>query len=336
MDTGSAGGAQGAWTAPATCGELVQGFHRGRWLQIAAPVELYRAARADVVSFERAAPGACGRYAKVQLGLGMLLRALPGRALRATLGGDEIPRGVGFGSSTADLGAALRAGAEALDLREPCDAVVRAALQVEPTGGSLLPGLVLFDHRAGTIREPLGPPPPLNILCIRLQGEVDTVAFNRRLPARLPEHALRAWDGAFRLCAEGIACGDLRKVGDASTASAEAAHHLGCPPTPPGLAMCARETRSIGVARAHSGTVWGLLYPATETPAPEEVADMLSHAGVMTVPPLPSRSRAMVVLLKLIGGGCRVAPSLEMPLSCSVDARGPPEVRSEADAAPPL
>ena len=336
MDTGPAGRAQAVWAAPASCGELVQGFHRGRWLQIAAPVDLYRAARAEVVPFERAGPGASGRYAKVHRGLGILLSGLPGRALRATLGGDEIPRGVGFGSSTADLGAPLRAGADALELREPQDAVLRAALQVEPTSGSLLPGLVLFDHREGTIREPLGPPPRLNILCIRLPGEVDTIAFNRRLPARLPEHALRAWDGAFRLCAEGIALGDLRKIGAASTASAEAARHLGCPPVPPGLATCARETRSVGVVRAHSGTVWGLLYPASETPAPEEAADRLSHTGVAAVPALPTRSRAPVALLRLVGGGCRVAPPSEMPLSCGVDARGPPEVRSEADAAPPL
>ncbi len=336
MDTDSAGSAQAVWAAPATCGELVQGFHRGRWLQIAAPVELYRTARAEVVPLDEADPGASGRYAKVQLGLGMLLRGLPGRALRATLGGDEIPRGVGFGSSSADLGAALSAGADALHLPEAHEAAVRAALEVEPTSGSLLPGLLLFDHREGTIREPLGSPPSLNILCIRQAGEVDTVAFNRRLPARLPQHALRAWDDAFRLCAEGIARGDLRKIGAASTASAEAALHLGCPPAPPGLALCARETRSIGVVRAHSGTVCGLLYPVTETPPPEKVADMLSHAGVVTVPPLPARSPAMVTALRLVGGGCRVAPRMEMPLSCCVDARGPPEVRSEADAAPPL
>ncbi|MDE2753678.1 MAG: hypothetical protein OXI83_13965 [Gemmatimonadota bacterium] len=336
MDTDSAGSAQAVWAAPATCGELVQGFHRGQWLQIAAPVELYRTARAEVAPRDWADPGTSSRYAKVQLGLGMLLRGFPSRALRATLGGDEIPRGVGFGSSTADLGAALRAAADALDLPEPCDAVVRAALQVEPTSGSLIPGIVLFDHRKGTIREPLGPPPPLNILCIRLPGEVDTVAFNRRLPARLPGHALRAWDGAFRLCADGIARGDLRRIGAASTASAEAARYLGCPPAPTGLAICARESGSVGVVRAHSGTVWGLLYPATETPAPEEVADMLCRAGVVTVPALPACSPATVASLRLVGGGCRVAAPKEMPLSCCVDARGPPEVRSEADAAPPL
>ena len=336
MDTDSTGSAQAVWAAPATCGELVQGFHRGRWLQIAAPVELYRTARAEVVPLDRARPGPSRRYAKVQLGLGVLLRRSPRRALRATLGGDEIPRGVGFGSSTADLGAALRAGADALDLPEPRDAIVRAALQVEPTSGSLLPGLVLFDHREGTIREPLGPPPPLSILCFRLPGEIDTVAFNRRLPARLPDHALRAWDSAFRLCAEGIARGDPARIGAAATVSAEMALHLGCPPAPPGLTLCAHETRSTGVVRAHSGTAWGLLYPGTETPAPEEVADRLSHAGVGPVPALPSRSPAMVTALRLVGGGCRVAPRAEIPLSCCVDARGPPEVRSEADAAPPL
>ena len=138
---------------------------------------------------------------------------------------------------------------------------------------------MLFDHRGGTIREPLGPPPALNILCIRLPGAVDTVAFNRRLPTRLPEHALSAWRDAFRLCAEGIAHGDPGKIGAAATASAAAAHRLGCPPAPPGLEACARETTALGILRAHSGTVWGLLYPEDETPAPEEVSGILNHGG---------------------------------------------------------
>ena len=322
--------------APATCGELVQGFGRGRWLQIAAPVDLYRTARAGVVASRGAEAAASRRYAKVERGLEVLLERRPGRALQVRLGGDEIPRGAGFGSSTADLGAALRAAAAALGLEGPDDAVVGAALEVEPTSGALLPGLVLFDHRGGTIREPLGPPPPLKILCIRRPGAVDTVTFNRGLPTRLSEHAVGAWRDAFRLCAEGIADGDPGKIGAAATASAEAARHLGCPPAPPGLAACARETSALGILRAHSGTVWGLLYPEDGTPAPETVADILGAAGAGCVPVLPARSRATVAPLRLVGGGCRVAPPAEMRLSSPIDARGPPEVRSDADAAPPL
>ncbi len=331
-----AGAGSATWAAPATCGELVQGFGRGRWLQIAAPVDLYRTARAEVVPPARAEAGASPRYAKVKRGLEVLLRGRPGRALRVRLGGDEVPRGAGFGSSTADLGAGLRAGVDALGLRGSGEAVVRAALEVEPTSGSLLSGLVLFDHRGGTIQEPLGPPPALNILGIRLPGAVDTVAFNRRLPTRLPEHALSAWRDAFRLCAEGIAHGDPGKIGAAATASAAEAHCLGCPPAPPGLEACARETTALGILRAHSGTVWGLLYPEDETPAPEEVSDILNHGGGVVVPVLPARSPATVVSLRLIGGGCRVAPPSDVRLSSQIDARGPPEVRSEADAAPPL
>ena len=322
--------------APATCGELVQGFGRGRWLQIAAPVDVYRTARAEVVASGRAEGAASRRYTKVRRGLKVLLKRRPGRALRVMLGGDEIPRGAGFASRTAAGGAALRAAAAALGLDGPDEAVVGTALEVEPTSGSLLPGLVLFDHRGGTIREPLGPPPAVKILCIRRPGAVDTVTFNRDLPTRLPEHALRAWRDAFRLCAEGIADGDPGKIGAAATASAEAARHLGCPPAPPGLAACARETSALGILRAHSGTVWGLLYPEDGAPAPEAVADILSGSGASCVPVLPARSHATVAALRLVGGGCRVAPPAKMRLSSRIDARGPPEVRSEADAAPPL
>lgn len=306
------------WTAPAAFGELVQGFHRGRWLQIAAPVDLYRRARAEVGPVHP--PTRSPRYSKVQRGLRILLRPRPHLSVRVSLGGDPVPRAVGFGSSTADLGAALCATAHALKLAGPRDAVVEAALEVEPTGGALLPGLALFDHRRGTIREPLGPPPPLVLLGIRLGGSVDTLEFNRRLPARLPEEALRGWKRAFQLCAEGIARGDAEQIGAASSQSAELSRHLGCLPAPPGLARCARETGAAGIVRAHSGTLWGLLYPESRAPEPGEVACMLSEMKVRSVPVLPPSS-SLVTCLSLEGGGMRRAsPGLPFEIDASIVA----------------
>ena len=319
---GTPSGSEG-WAAPAALGELVQGFHRGRWLQIAAPVSLYRQARAEIVAEHPpprphgAAPGS-HRYTKVQRGLEILLRTRPGHTVRALLGGDEIPRGAGFGSSTADLGAALRAAAEVLGLPEPSEAVVRAALEVEPTGGALLPGLVLFDHRRGTIREPLGPPPLLTLLAIRMPGSVDTVAFNRGLPERLPRHILKRWDRAFRLCTEGIASGDVEQIGAAASESVDLSRHLGCPPAPPGLAVCAAETGAAGVSRAHSGTLHGLLYPGGAAPDAKEVATILRETQLPAGPVLPARSPALVAALELVEGGMRRV-SAKLPIDTDAD-----------------
>ena len=312
--------ATNVWTAPASFGELVQGFHRRRWLQIAAPVDLYRFARAEAAPAPP--PTTCRRYAKVQRGLRILLRGQPHLGVRVLLGGDAVPRGVGFGSSSADLGAALRAAAHALELARPSEAVVEAALEVEPTGGALLPGLTLFDHQRGTIRESLGPPPPLTLLGIRLPGSVDTVDFNRRLPERLPEEALRGWERAFRLCAEGIERGDAEQIGAASSESAELSHHLGCLPPPPGLARCARETAAAGIVRAHSGTLWGLLYAEGEAPEVGEVAQVLSDMKVGSVAVLPASSPALVTSLSLGSGGMRRAsPGLPFERGVSIVAR---------------
>ncbi len=327
------------WTAPATFGELVQGFHRGRWLQIAAPVALRRQARASLASPDDPIPRS-RRYPKLQRALQRLLCACPGAAIRLLVGGDPVPRGAGFGSSTADIGAALRAAAQLLELPNPDAAVIDAALATEPTSGSLLPGLALFDHRRGTIRESLGEPPPIVILGIRLPGAVDTLEFNRRLPARLPAGALRAWDRAFQLCIEGVVHGNPEQIGAAASASSELAHHLGCPPAPAGVARVARESRAVGVLCAHSGTLRGLLYPATEAPAAGEIADRLRILGVHSVPVRGQSSSLRVCSLALAAGGMRrVAANLPFTPDAAIVAasqEGATGSRSEADAAPPL
>ncbi len=313
-----------SWCAPATCGELVQGFVRGRWLQIAAPIDRTRSAWARVWDAETPSavtcaepiptppasmpdPGGRGEFGKVRRGLELLLSRTEGAAVSVGLGGDVLPRGVGFGSSTADLGAALAAAAAALGVPDAPSLAVDLALAVEPTNGSLLPGLALFDHREGHVREPLGPPPDIEIVCVRLPGRVDTVAFNRSLPERLSAEALDGWSDAFGSCMAGIERGDLERIGAAATASSLLARHLGCPPVPNVLLRAARETRALGVGRAHSGTVFALLYPCGLRPELDEVADRLWGVE-RAAPPGTGRASSWAPWLdayRLVGGGVR-------------------------------
>ena len=43
---------------------------------------------------------------------------------------------------------------------------MRHRLGVEPTDGVMVPGLAMFDHREGRIKDSLGPPPPMEIVAI--------------------------------------------------------------------------------------------------------------------------------------------------------------------------
>jgi L-threonine kinase len=94
-------------------------------------------------------------------------------------------------------------------------------------------------------------------------GEVDTLAFNRRdhreaLRRLAPQHR-----EAFALLREGLKRGDWRAIGAAATLSAHA--HQAILPHPllePVLAL-AREVGALGVCRAHSGTLLGVLLDPT-------------------------------------------------------------------------
>ncbi|GIW12052.1 MAG: GHMP kinase [Dehalococcoidia bacterium] len=167
----------------------------------------------------------------------------------------SLPRGKGLGSSTADIGAALFATATAHGVVLSSLAAARLALRVEPTDGSLFPGLVVFDHREGRWLELLGPPPPVACVVLDPGGTVDTLAFN----ARDQRAHLRANEPLIReaLAMVRAACreGDVTLLGAAATLSAQAHQAVLEKPLLPLALARAREAGAAGVAVAHSGTV---------------------------------------------------------------------------------
>jgi L-threonine kinase len=172
---------------------------------------------------------------------------------------DELPRGRGYGSSTADIGAALFALGQALGKKMAPEAVARLAVGVEPSDSSIFPDLTLFDHRGGSFHESLGPVPPLSVVVIDPGGEVDTLAFNRVDRCDALRRLAHQHREAFVLLRQGLEGREWEAVGEAATLSASL--HQAILPSPllePVLAL-AEEVRALGVCRAHSGTLLGLL-----------------------------------------------------------------------------
>ena len=105
-----------------------------------------------------------------------------------------IPRARGLGSSSADLSAAIAATALALGEELSPYVIAQIALSIEPTGGVMMPGLALFDHRAGMVRETIGPPPPMEIVALDFGGssrsDLDGNSQQWRLVDALTEEAL--------------------------------------------------------------------------------------------------------------------------------------------------
>ncbi len=240
-------------SCPCTCGELFQGSLDGQPCLVSCPISVYST---TTILQERVVEHLPDKARKALERLG--IAALPPLLLR-----QQLPKGRGYGTSTADIGSVLFAvsqwAGQTLDGLEAS----RIAVSIEPTDSSLLPGLALFDHRKGGFYEELGQPPEITIITMDPGGAVDSEAFNKvdwstELSTNASIHCQ-----AFELLKEGIRKGNIAEIGEAATMSATSHQSiLHSPWLEPALTL-ARQTGAAGVCRAHSGTVLGILFPTS-------------------------------------------------------------------------
>ena len=272
---------------PATCGELVQGSLDGEPCLISCPIGWYSIA---AVRFQ---PGggwtvpahAPKTRAALHTGLAYLSQTASGGCVRLHT---ELPRGRGYGSSTADIGATLYALGHAVGRRLAPTEVARLAVQVEPSDSSLFPGLALWDHRSGRVYEDLGAPPPLTVVVLDSGGEVDTLAFNRLDHRKVLHQLVPQHRDAFTLLREGLRHGNLEAIGTAATLSATAHQAILSNPLLKATLSLAREVQALGVCRAHSGTLLGLLLDPRQADVARIIALAAQRlASAVTVCSLP-------------------------------------------------
>lgn len=273
---------------PGSCGELVQGIVDGVRLHASCPVDRY--ARATW----RPGPRRAGHGEKVRRALaaaGGSPAFLAGLTMRS-----DLPRGVGMASSTADVGAALglwlAMGLGTVD----ANAVARAALAVEPTDGVLFDGIVLFDHRRGSVLERWGLPPPIELVAVEVGGPVDTLAFNERDTAVVSREQAGSILRAFDLVRRGLARGDAASIGRGATISALCHQNILPKPALEPLLRLALEEGGYGVNVAHSGSLIGLLLP----PGGYDRERVTRRIAELAPSPAPVRR------LRLVGGGIDV------------------------------
>ncbi|MGQ9681957.1 MAG: GHMP family kinase ATP-binding protein, partial [Anaerolineae bacterium] len=247
---------------PGTCGELIQGTVDGVPFLVSCPIAVYGQVTVAVgqgLGPVVAPPDA--PKARAALLAALSAYGAGGQSARLCIA-SPLPRSKGLGSSTADVGGALAATAAALGQTLEAQAVARLATAIEPSDSTLFPGLVLFDHRAGTLYEPLGPAPELAVLVLDGGGEVDTLEYNRRdhraaLRRLAPQHR-----EALQVLRAGLRTGDLAAIGHAATLSALAHQAILPKPALPAVIALARDLGAWGVNVAHSGTVIGILLAA--------------------------------------------------------------------------
>ena len=250
--------------APGVCGELAQGVIEGIHFLVTCPVDFYSRVKVDIYSDGPGveAPQDCDKAAAA---VRRTLFHLKNAKVRAKLTiNNPIPRGKGMASSSADLAAAIAATGLALGEEISPYQIAQIALSIEPTDGIMIPGVALFDHRAGIIRESLGPPPPMEIVALDLGGTVDTVQFNLVDRFQRWQSVDEQTGEALRLLRRGIEEQDPALVGRGASISAEASQTVLAKPRLAEVKEFAESVGAVGVNVGHSGTIMGVLLDARE------------------------------------------------------------------------
>ncbi|MFE6224633.1 GHMP kinase [Streptomyces sp. NPDC057854] len=270
--------APGTGHAPSHHGELLQGVftdadgrpHAGLvTLPVATP-----ATRADFTPRPGTPPTTVtvvpADRAKAARAARLAVAACAARTGRPAYGGTlrltgAVPLGLGMGSSTSDVLAAVRAVADAYGLRLDPGTTARLAVRAERASDPLMLDArpVLFAQREGRVLEVLGRalPPLLVVGCLLGGGApVDTLALPA--PAAGPAD-LRAYARLRDLLRRAVTDGDTALLGRVATASARRAQRVLRHPEFDALVALARRTGAVGVQISHSGSVAGVLHDPT-------------------------------------------------------------------------
>jgi len=178
----------------------------------------------------------------------------------------SIPIGCGYGSSTADVVAAIRAVASATGAQLHRSLICRLAVEAEIASDAIVFGeqAVLFAHREGRVLEYFsGDYPPLDIIgfASRDDAPVDTLAFT---PARYGSSEIESFRVLRALARRAIRNSDAGLLGQVASASARInQNHLPKKHFTAVLKL-AEEVDACGVHVAHSGNLMGILIDATK------------------------------------------------------------------------
>lgn len=201
------------------------------------------------------------------------------------VGGDltlegAIPLGHGYGSSTADVIAAIRAVAASAGRRLTRSLISRLAVRAETASDAVAYGddVVLFAQREGTVIEHLaGEYPPYHVVSLGPLGgcEVDTL---RLPPARYDASEIGQFRVLRGLARHAVERQDPRLLGRVATASALISQrHLAKPHLAAALRL-AEEHGACGVQVAHSGSLIGILIEPGGSMAERTAAALLGAA----------------------------------------------------------
>jgi len=175
----------------------------------------------------------------------------------------DVPRGVGMGSSTADVTATIRAIADFHGATPTAEEIGKIAVEAECASDPIMidDQVVLFSHREGTVLEIFGRqlPPMIVVGCDAdpVTGSIDTITLP---PAVYSAAEIEIFHSLRSELRAAVAADDVGRLARVATSSAVISQRF-----LPKLAfdflldLCQR-AGGCGVQVAHSGTVAGVIF----------------------------------------------------------------------------
>ena len=155
--------------------------------------------------------------------------------------------------------------------------VTELCLAVEPSDSTIYPGICLFDHRKGSQLEAWGQAPPLEVVVLDPGGGVDTLNYNQRNFQGKLRGLQSQHQEAFELLKIGLHQADPQAIGRAATLSARAHQEILPNQLVELMLKHLPELPALGICRAHSGTLVGVLIDPQQIPA-AQAADIVRNA----------------------------------------------------------
>lgn len=268
-------------------GELLQGTfegHDGRLTRglITLPLPTLRASATFVPSTAATVQVRPPDKSKARRAAKLALRELGWSHAGGTLVLESsIPVGFGYGSSTADVVASIRAVAAACRAYLRPATIAKLAVAAEVASDSTVFGheAVLFAQREGYVVEPLGGAfPPLYLLSLGHVSApiVDTLKLPR---ARYSSEQIQQFGVLRGLARRAIEHQDAALLGRVSTASATISQgYLPLPGFEIALRLSAVH-KACGVQVSHSGSLVGILFDACRPQARQDLDNAMRDAG---------------------------------------------------------
>ena len=244
---------------PGVCGELVQGLSNNQPFLVTCPIDYF--SRVTVEIYEKSGFIICreGFYKSAEA-----VKKTTDHLKRTDISAriiiqNPMPRGKGFGSSSADITGSIASTSIALGQPLTPSQISDIAVEVEPTDAVMFPGIALLDYKQGKLSEELGSAPPMEIIAFDFGGSVDTVLFNQIDRSSAWESIMPDTERALQLVRSVLNNGDPALIAEGATISALASQKISAKQYMDDVLKFAKTVGGLGICVGHSGTIIGIL-----------------------------------------------------------------------------